>query len=276
MFDLVFIDGKLTFVEKGSMSLEEVERIKSLFEFTSSYSVVKMMENVVIRNHQDYLHHMQPENLAKYADALDDAVVIANQFALNYATSIQSFIDISERQLQKTKTTEKELEFYRQFQHQMYDSNLEYRFWMRLRNFVVHCGFPYTEVTQNSNGIQVLCPKSHLLSSRKWNAVQKDIENMPNDVRIEAMVCKMTHCISALRLVFVGLYAEEITSALREYAAFCRQYNVKNPEFIEVESEENIRNGLSYNPLPVTFLHDALEDLKKVPFVNLKIIDELT
>lgn len=145
---------------------------------------------------------------------------------------------------------------------------------MRLRNFIVHCGFPYTKVTQNSNELQILCLKSHLLSSGKWNTVKQDIEKMPNEVRIETMVNKMTCCISALRLAFVGLYAEEITLALREYAAFCRQYNVKNPVFIEAESGKEIRNGFSYNPLPVASLHDALEDLKKVPFVNLNIIDE--
>lgn len=57
---------------------------------------------------------------------------------------------------------------------------------------------------------------------------------MPDDVSIEAMVCKMTCCISAFRLAFVGLYAEEITLALRAYVAFCRQYNVKSPVFIMV------------------------------------------
>ena len=273
MYDMVSTDGQHTLVGKGEVAYEEVKRIKALFEFTSSYSVVKMMEDVVIRNHRDYINHMHPENLRQYHTEMEEAVIAANKYALNYATSIQSFIDVTERQLRITKGEGKELELYRAFQSQMYDSHVEYRFWMRLRNFIVHCGFPYTEVNHNAREMEIRCAKSHLLSSGKWNTVKQDILKMSEYVKIEEMTGKMTGCISALRLAFVGMYAEDIAQASVEYATFCRQHDVREPVFVEVESEEDIGiEGFSFNPLPVSDLVLALDDLKKVPFVKLNLV----
>lgn len=274
MFDTVSAEGQPTLVGKGQIEYEEVQRIKALFEFTSSYSVVKMMEDVVIRNYQDYTNHMRPENLKQYHSQMDEAVIAANKYALNYATSIQSFIDVTERQLRCTKLTEKELEFYRQFQNQMYDSHVEYRLWMRLRNFIVHCSFPYTQFSQDKDGIRVICTKEHLLTYSKWNAVKQDILQMEDNIPIELMVKQVTTCITALRLAFVGMYAEEIALASREYYTFCKANNVREPVFVEVDSEEQIGiSGFSFNPLPVEHLINALNDLKKVPFVKLNKVN---
>lgn len=273
LLDTTIKNGRPCFEGKGQISFDEVSRIKELFSFADSYSVVKMMEDVVIKNHRDYERHMQPQNLLEYGNELTEAVIVANQCALNYATSIQAFIDVTERQLRITKGEDKELKLYQEFQSQMYDSHVEYRFWMRLRNFIVHCGFPYTEVNHSARGIEIRCPKSHLLSSGKWNVVKQDILKMPEHVRIEEMIGKMTGCIGALRLAFVGMYAEDIAQASVEYASFCKQYDVREPTFVEVESEEEIGiGGFSFNPLPVSDLVLALDDLKNVPFVKLNLV----
>lgn len=273
LLDTIIENGIPCLVEKREISVDEVFRIKNLFSFADSYSVVKMMEDVVIKNHHDYGIHMHPNNLLQYRDKLTEAIVIANQCALNYATSIQSFIDVTERQLKISNRTEKELTLYNRFQSQMYDTHVEYRFWMRLRNFIVHCGFPYTKIIHNSEGLEILCPKSHLLSSGKWNAVKQDILKMPEYVRIETMIVQMTSCIRALRLAFVGIYAEDIARASVEYTSFCKLHDVREPVFVEVDSEDAIGLGaFSFNPLPVSELLSALKDLKNVPFIKLNQI----
>lgn len=265
--------NKLTLEVISEIDEAEVEKLHGCFAFTSSLSIAKMAMNIALKNGQVFMYHMLPDNLSKYRSGAEaeNAVIISNQYALNYATSLKSFIDITERQLRKTKE-DKELNDYKAVQRQLYDSCLEYRFWMRMRNYVVHCGFPYTQSINTEKGLSILCSKNRLLEYNKWNQVKQDIEKMGEYVELEKMVDKANVCLTALRLTYTSLHAKDIIKAIEMYGEFCRKYSVKHPVLAYTERFEDFANGkFKANPLPVNILFEAFEELKSNPHVKLHI-----
>lgn len=266
--------GNIALVAQSEIAESEVKRVRDCFLFANSYATVKIAQDIAMRNGRVLQQHMEPANLLKYQrdEKTDNAAIVANQHVLNYATSIKTFIDVTERQLRLTRS-EQDLQQYQAAQSHLYDKHVEYRFWMRLRNYVVHCGFPYTQVTASADGVKVLCSKKRLLEYNKWNQVKHDIEAMGEYIELDKMIYEMNVCLMALRLEFVGIYADEITAATRIYGSFCREYSVERPLFVEVAKREDFGHGhFSFNPLPVKSLQEAVKDLQHNPHIKLNII----
>ncbi len=275
LFDKKTENGKHIFDEMGEISQKEFEEFFSLFSFCAPYSVVKMMESIAIRNGVLFQEHMNFKNLLQYrsSDGYDVAIEIANQFAFNYASAVKSFVDITDATLKETRTDD-QIELYDDFKKYFYDHCIEYRFWMRLRNFIVHRGFPYTIVNDSqAKGVQLICHKDHLLKFSGWNTVRQDLIQMNEHIELEKMVGGMNTCIKALRLVFVGLYTENITNAIKGYARFCREHSVKEPIFSNADSLDSFdpRNA-SFTPVPIGELQSAFSEIQKAPFVNIEIV----
>ena len=273
LLDMRMNDGAKSLEWICEIPEDEAMSLIEKFRFTASYSVVQMAKRIAIKNGLIYKHNMQPESINAYhQEQVDDIVVIANQQALNYATSIKTFIDWTERELQTTNKL-KELEDYKKTQSIIYDSQVPYRFWMRLRNFLVHYGFPYTSAVITKNGIRVQCTKERLLEYGKWNTVKADIEQMGDVIDLHEMVPAVNSCIQMLYLDFLRLFGDEIVDAMKAYSAFCRKYNVKQPMFSEqFPAGDKIREGLSLSPIPVGEMMNAFSDLRKHPGVKINII----
>jgi len=276
LFDKHFENNKHVLTDKGEISKTEIDDLFGLFSFCAPYTTVKMMESIVLRNGLAFQQHMSPSNLLKYRqnDDYDAAIETANQLVFNYAASIKSFIDITEATLKESRS-EDQLELYRSYQTSFYDNQVEYRFWMRLRNFIIHRGFPYTRVHDSAKaGVQVLCEKSHLLTFSGWNTVKPDLLQMDRYVDMHDMVKSMNTCIQALRLAFIGLYANDILNAISGYGAFCRKHGIKEPMFTEVDSIQSFSpEKAAFTPIPLDELRQAFEDIRRVPFVEIQITD---
>lgn len=79
------------------------------------------------------------------------------------------------------------------------------------------------------------------------------------------MVPQMNACIAALRLVFVGQYAEAISKASKAYSAFCEKYSVQDPIIGSAETIEAFLKGqFILHPLPFDKLVNAMADLKQI------------
>lgn len=269
-------DGHPLLEVKSEIPEEEVIRIRDCFDFCGPYNTMKMAINVAIRNGNQLQLHMHPMNLNRYRTGkkYDDAITIANQYALNYATSIKSFIDFTERQLRK-KCSETDLEAYQKTQSTLYDDHFEYRFWMRLRNYIVHRSFPYSNVEDSLSGVKVQCPTKRLLEYEKWNTVRDDLVSMGEYVEPEKTVYKMNALLTALRIDYLSYFAGSIISALETYHQFCRSHGITNAMFCQVEKREDIAKGNFHaNPMPIDILHEAFNELKMNPRIKFDIVDE--
>ena len=104
LFEQTSENGQKILNHIADISYEEVEDIQSYFHFAVPYTTSVMMEDVVLRNSSLLVQHMDPARLNQFAKHRNDAIAIANQFVLNYATSLKTFLDICERHLKKDCT----------------------------------------------------------------------------------------------------------------------------------------------------------------------------
>ena len=204
----------------------------------------------------------------------DIIILTANRLVLNYATSIKTYIDMEVRML-KRRNKNKELEKFKELCSKFYDSSKEYRFWMNLRNYVVHCDFPYHGFSESyEHGYKVICKKGHLLEFKNWKQSKNDILAMGEDIDLPSMVFKMSSIIMAFYIKFFTYFGQEIIDSLSLYSEFCKKHNVKQPAFLST-SRLLTKENFTLSPeskiihLPIDDLYKAFEMLKNNP--NVKI-----
>ena len=87
-------------------------------------------------------------------------------------------------------------------QHAFYDKNMEYRFWMNFRNYIVHCEFPYSIYQESvDNGCKIICTKEHLFQFDNWKHSKADIQQMDKQIDLPALVDNMSAMIYAFTLI---------------------------------------------------------------------------
>ena len=161
----------------------------------------------------------------------------------------------------------------KRIEESFYDNNIEYRFWVRFRNYVVHYALPYTGLeADGANGIQIVCKKKHLLEFEKWNQVRNDIENMDENVNLPIMVEKMNVLIDALYIHFYTYFAEEIGSATIKFGEFCKKHGTQTPVIVKAEDLWK-KEGICVQPLPRKELVQALEILKANPNIKMDFVE---
>ena len=172
------------------VSQEELDGLKASYPNFEAFHRMTELKDVVIENGIDFKEWMQKDNIEKcYFDhiATEKIVQTSNKLAFNFGASIGTFLYTEEKLLKKYKPgMEIKLE---KLESSFYDDNVEYRFWVRFRNYVVHYALPYTGLeADEANGIQVVCKRQHLLEFEKWNQVRNDIESMDENVNLPIMV----------------------------------------------------------------------------------------
>ena len=182
------------------VSQEELDELKTSYPNFKAFHRMTELKDIVVENGMDFKEWMQKDNIEKcYFNHIptEKLVQTSNKLAFNFGASVGTFLYTEEKLLKKYKPgMEIELE---KLERSFYDDNIEYRFWVRFRNYVVHYALPYTGLeADGANGIQIVCKKKHLLEFEQWNQVRNDIENMDENVNLPIMVEKMNVLIDAL------------------------------------------------------------------------------
>lgn len=256
------------------VSQEELDGLKASYPNFEAFHRMTELKDVVIENGTDFKEWMQKDNIEKcYFNHISTEKIVqtSNKLAFNFGASIGTFLYTEEKLLKKYKPgTEIKLE---KLKSSFYDDNIEYRFWARFRNYVVHYALPYTGLeADGANGIQVVCKRQHLLEFEKWSQVKKDIENMNENVDLSAMVEKMNVLIYALYINFYTYFAEEIGNATIKFGEFCKKHGTQNPVIVKAEDLRKME-GICVQPLPRKELAQALKMLKENPNVKVESVE---
>lgn len=251
------------------VSQEELDELKTSYPNFKAFHRMTELKDIVIENGMDFKEWMQKDNIEKcYFNHIptEKLVQTSNKLAFNFGASVGTFLYTEEKLLKKYKPgMEIKLE---KLERSFYDDNIEYRFWARFRNYVVHYALPYTGLeADGANGIQIVCKKKHLLEYEKWNQVRNDIENMDENVNLPIMVEKMNVLIDALYIHFYTYFAEEIGSATIKFGEFCKKHGTQNPVIVKAEDLRKMK-GICVLPLPKKELFQALKMLKENPNVK--------
>lgn len=255
------------------VSQEELDELKTSYPNFKAFHRMTELKDIVIENGMDFKEWMQKDNIEKcYFDHIstEKLVQTSNKLAFNFGASVGTFLYTEEKLLKKYKPgMEIKLE---KLERSFYDGNIEYRFWTRFRNYVVHYALPYTGLeADGANGIQIVCKKKHLLEFEKWNQVRNDIENMDENVNLPIMVEKMNVLIDALYIHFYTYFSEEIGNATIKFEEFCKKHGTQNPVIVKAEDLRKMK-GICVLPLPKKELFQALKMLKENPNVKVESI----
>jgi hypothetical protein len=256
------------------VSQEELDELKTSYPNFKAFHRMTELKDIVVENGMDFKEWMQKDNIEKcYFNHIptEKLVQTSNKLAFNFGASVGTFLYTEEKLLKKYKPgMEIELE---KLERSFYDDNIEYRFWVRFRNYVVHYALPYTGLeADGANGIQIVCKKKHLLEFEQWNQVRNDIENMDENVNLPIMVEKMNVLIDALYIHFYTYFAEEIGSATIKFGEFCKKHGTQTPVIVKAEDLWK-KEGICVQPLPRKELVQALEILKANPNIKMDFVE---
>lgn len=261
-------------VIKQEITQKELTQLNSAFRVCSIYNSITQIKNIVVENGENFKGYMSPQNLQRiHSEKLspEKAIMYANKFVLNYASSVSTYIDMEIRLLEKH--CKEQVETFRSLCNHFYDNTMEYRFWVLFRNFIVHCEFPYTVYQESiEDGCRIICLKEQLLKYKKWKHCQGNIEKMEVQVDLPGLVDNMSSIICALYIDFFRYFATDIIDGITTYGSFCRKYEVERPVILKMHEPKQLE-GSRMQPLPVKELRAAFEVLKSNPRVEIDIKD---
>lgn len=255
---------------------EEVETLNNAFSITGDYHAIKQIRDIVVENGLEFKSWMKSERLQAKRDAglsSERLILFSNKLVLNYASSIKTFIDMTQRLLKHRKPDA--VKDFLALTNKFYDDHLEYRFWANFRNYIVHCSFPYCNFHEAvGSNCEVRCPQKHLLKFDNWKHSRADIEQMPEYIDLPGMVDEMSSLIHALYLQFFYYVASDIFSGYNTYQEFLKKYSVQCPVIFKTEKPISKEEGFvvpSMQPLPIKEMMDVFTTMNQHPSINIKI-----
>ena len=248
----------------------EYDRITNIGNSFQSYSKMNQLFEMCKENIDEYLKLLSDFR----NDNLHPAEVSnkANRYLVNTLTSFNILIEHCLREV--SKVNDKEKDNIRKLTSKLYDSYFSYRFLTRLRNYVVHFGFPIHIITANMNGEKDFLGKvDQLLLDKSWSTVAREIEEMRPKVSYEKYVLELSDTIlPVLRdRIFLALFPtyiediENLTQIIKIY--------IDPVTLISANSENDIMRGeINMHLLPYTAYQKIITEAQSSPYINLKQI----
>ena len=90
----------------NEITQEEVETLNNAFSITGDYHAIKQIRDIVVENGLEFKSWMKSERLQAKRDAglsSERLILFSNKLVLNYASSIKTFIDMTQRLLKHRK-----------------------------------------------------------------------------------------------------------------------------------------------------------------------------
>lgn len=161
-------DGKYYLELKNEISETEIIYLNTQSDGLLLYSHVHKLWDMVIQNGMILEKFLNETSRLILNDSDKQAKIIdrANKLVLDYCASIGVFLSGIKRRLEDIEM--KRLESFDITRHEIFDSYMEYRFGVKMRDYLIHYDMPYTAHHQDLRSNVLICKKSHLLQFSKW------------------------------------------------------------------------------------------------------------
>lgn len=270
-------EGKHQFNITGkTVSREELDRFFSYFNILGQFHQFKEIYGICEESNIDLRNFLLPQNLNKLLreDHVNGETVLqtGNKLILNYCTVIKMMVEKVESYLTHNQP-DKFMEF-KEFCSHFYDNDFSYRFFMRLRNHMIHNAMPFTRVKSSLAGnCNIYMSRDDLLKSPKLNAVEEDLRQMEsNEIEVQPLLLDIGASMYAIYMRSLYYLAPQVVDALKNFIDFREKYGVENFDFVEYEDIEEFRNGkFKHHVVPSNQLLRCIEELNKSPEINIKI-----
>jgi len=266
-------NGEHIITLRNEISQEEVTEFYNSLKPASEYKFMKHMFRITTLNGDElssFIKNLSHDNRSLSKTDAENIVLEGNRLVANYCSFICMFVDHLEKTL--TSRCRENLTGLREFTNYLYDNKFEYRFFVMLRNFIMHYSLPYTLLNEDFTGKRIEFSKNHLLTFSGWKHVKLDIEKMGEKIDIMPYIDPMNSALSDLLSTFLYYMAEDIILAYQSAGNFIRKYNLKNPAIARYDSVDELKKGhITFTPIEVYDLASVMEDIKNHPKINMNI-----
>ncbi len=262
-----------TIVIKDEIQKDEFENLFSIVAFLKDIMPAKEAHRIVMRNGRELLYFLSNKNLKselliKKANS-HDFITDANRVIFNFCASMRTFVDHAMTAVKRKG----EAESFKRFVSQIFDESKEYRFFDKLRNFIIHYSYPFTGLKMEvPDLVKIVCPKEHLLGFNKWGTiVKKDLASMPEEIDVRQYIEPLLIRLESIYLMIYYYYAQDYCKASTTFANFQKKYYLKEPSTLTMEG--GIDGKKTIHPLPLVAIAEGIEELKHNPHIILNFTD---
>lgn len=164
--------------DRGTICEEEFLRFRQQCHILERYTSIRSLLYTAAKNGNDLLEYLDPSELhKKYCMTKPNAkkmVREANRLALNFASALRTLVEISTNEIKDARNGKSK---YEAFQSNVFDNVQGYRFWIRLRNYLIHRKMLYEGCSVTADSVILSVSSRSLLEWHGWNSKQReDIE----------------------------------------------------------------------------------------------------
>lgn len=253
----------------------DVDELYNAFNILVHYKQIKNLYKISVENGNElikFLKTIYTTNTKVPLGATEKGIMEGNRLIANYCSFIGMYIDQIEKVLSKTEN--KRMVQFRKTCSELYDKNIEYRFLVIMRNYIMHYDLPFTHYSESFDGRKLEFSREHLLKFSKWKQVKEDIIKMNDTINVLPMLYPMNVNLTVLFFDFIYNIADKLLYAYQKAGEFVVKHEVASPVIVRYETIEEFKNGhMSVNFIDFKELQEAFNDIKAHPKITLNIND---
>lgn len=186
----------------------------------------------------------------------------ANRLAFNFAASFKTTIEVIER-VAKAWGDKDRLELLYKSESLLFDLEFAYRFWVRLRNYIVHSRTIYSGLVCNGTKTQLTVDCEKNSSWRGWNKQLKlEIEKIGCETDYSDTIVSAENTLMVLAYSYIELFHEEYDLCKLTTERFKQKYQVKGELYFS--SCRNLDSGYFHIALQVPcWEFENIESIKR-------------
>lgn len=261
-------------VVKDEITKEEFENLFSVATFLKDIMPAIEAHRIVIRNGRELLYFLSDKNLK---DQLlikkcnkRNFITDANRLTFNFCASMRTFVDHATTAVKRKG----EAEDFKNIIRQIFDESLEYRFFEKLRNYIIHYSYPFIGIDMSApNSVNIVCKKEYLQKYDGWGGiVKKDLASIPEKIDLRQYIEPLLVRLETINLMMYYYYAQDYCTASTTFTSFQKKYYLKEPATMCIEGD--LKGEKTIHPLPLAAIAEGIEELKHNPHVNLVYTDK--
>lgn len=266
------VEGKENIITiKDEISKEEFDKLFDSTRFLDNIGATKEAYKIAVQNGKEleiFLSDSEMKrNIFVEQNSPSNFVTNANRLTYNFCASIKTFVDYAT--ISVKRKGENKFKSFDNLLKRIFDESIEYRFFYKLRNYIIHYSYPFTTLeVAMPDKVNLVCKKEHLLKYDGWGAILKqDFLTMPNCIDIRQYIEGLVKYLNIINLTVYYHYAHDYCNASTNFADFQKKYNLAYPTTISIENEKE-----RIHPLPIEAIRDGIRQLEINPKINLEPI----
>lgn len=262
--------NRLQLKKVSQISQQEYLQLFDYFKFTDFYHVCRSVEKMTMESADDlekFFYDLQQRGAPIDKSKMDKQLITGNKLFINFLSFIRTFIDVVKHAISQWSAAESDS--FTKLNSELYDEFFGYRFFTRMRNYVIHYNMPLTIIEDTiSSGVSVYCVREQLLQYDGWSTVRKEIEQLPERIDISPYIVEAKVAISTLYLKSLETIVISALEASEKISEVCEKNKIISPVIVVVHDDAK---APTIKTFPLQSLREFFVDLKNHPNYEIEI-----